>query len=82
MFVSHKSIPGYSFAISFPNFKNIPEVSLKTLGFSQTVTFLYPNFLAYSKAALIILLVYFFVTILVEIAISSLGTLAKPFILG
>ena len=37
MFVSHKEIPGYSFAISFASLNIIPEVSLSTFGFSQSV---------------------------------------------
>ena len=49
---------------------------------SQTVTDLHPYFFAYSKPARIILRDAFRVTILVEIAISSLGTSLKNFIFG
>src|ERR1035437_8239650 len=52
------------FWISFASLHINPDVSLITLGFSQTVTDLYPYFFACSNAAISILVVAFLVNIL------------------
>src|SRR6185369_7135043 len=77
MFVDHNAMPGYCLLTSFATSSIIPEVSRRTFGFSQIVTDLYPNFFAYSKAAVQMRRAFLRVMMRTLTASSSPGTLAN-----